>query len=66
MKSEKQFRNRAIVIEKGKCGINFNKPIYTRTGTSDLRKVLMKDSNYNYIKHKYGGKAEMFLTDADV
>ena len=66
MKSEKQFRNRAIVIEKGNCGINFNKPIYTGTGTSDLRKVLMKGSNYNYIKHKYGGKAEMFLTDADV
>lgn len=66
MKSEKQFRNTAIVIEKGKCGINFNKPIYTGTGTSDLRKVLMKGSNYNYIKHKYGGKAEMFLTDADV
>ena len=66
MKSEKQFRNRAIVIEKGKCGINFNKPIYTGTGTSDLRKVLMKGSNYNYIKHKYGGKAEMLLTDADV
>lgn len=66
MKSEKQFRNRAIVIEKGKCGINFNKPIYSGTGTSDLRKVLMKGSNHNYIKHKYGGKAEMFLTDADV
>ena len=52
---KKKIRNRVIAIEKRKCKINFNKSIYIGTGILDLRKVLVKDFDYNYIEHKYGG-----------
>ena len=64
-KREKQFRNRAIAFEKEKYRINLNKPIYIWITISDLRKVLMQDFHYNYIKNKCGDKAEMLLTDID-
>ena len=60
---EKQFRNGAMVIEKEKCRINLNKPKYVGTSILDLSKVLMQDLQYNYIKNKYDGKADMLLTD---
>ena len=39
LKREKQFRNGAIAIEKGKCRINLNKPIDIGTSILDLSKV---------------------------
>ena len=40
------------------CRINLNKPIYIGISIIDLRKVLMQDFHYNYIKNKYNNKAE--------
>ena len=39
--NRKQFRNRAIAIEKEKCRINLSKTIYIRANLLDLSKVLM-------------------------
>ena len=64
-KREKQFHNGAIVMEKEKCRTNLNKPIYIGTNMLDLSKVLMQDLHYNYVKNKYGDKAEILLTDTD-
>ena len=61
----KQFHNGAIAIEKEKYRINFNKPIYMEKSILDLSKALMQDFDYDYIKNKYGDKAEMLLTDTD-
>ena len=38
---EKQFRNGAKAIEKERCRINLNKPIYLGTSILDLNKVLI-------------------------
>ena len=65
LKREKQFRNGIVAIEKEKCRIYLNEPIYFGTSILNLNKVLMQDIHYNYMKNKYGGKAEMLLTDTD-
>ena len=65
LKREKQFRNGIVAIEKEKCRIYLNEPIYFGTSILNLNKVLMQDIHYNYMKNKYGGKSEMLLTDTD-
>ena len=64
-KREKHFRNGTIAIKKEKCRRNLDKRVYIRKSISNLSKVLMKDFHYNYIKNKYGDKAEMLLTNTD-
>ena len=59
IKREKLFRNGAIAIEKEKCRKNSNRPIYVGTSILHLRKVLMQDFHYKYIKNKHNVKAEM-------
>ena len=47
-----------------KTKLVFNKPVYLGMCILVLSKTLMYDSHYNYIKKKYGDKAELLLTDS--
>ena len=52
-------------MEMKKTELKMNKPIYLRQAILDISKILMFKFWYDYIKHKYGDKAQLCYMDTD-
>ena len=52
-------------MEMKKTELKMNKPIYLRQAILDISKILMYEFWYDYIKHKYGDKAQLCYMDTD-
>ena len=59
------FDKNLIAVHMKKTEVYFNKPVYVGQAILDLSKTLMFNFHYNYIKEKYGNKAELLFTDTD-
>ncbi|XP_065650921.1 uncharacterized protein LOC136079131 [Hydra vulgaris] len=59
------FDKNLIAIHMKKTKLMYNKPIYLGMCILDLRKTLMYEFHYDYIKNKYSDRAKLLFTDTD-
>ena len=59
------FCENLIAIHMKKTSLTFDKPVYLGLCILDLSKTIMYEFHYNYIKPKYGSKANLLYTDTD-
>ena len=59
------FDENLIACHMKKTEVYFNNPIYVGQAILDISKTSMLDFHYNYIRKKYGEKAELLFTDTD-
>ena len=59
------FDEHLVAVHMKKTEVYFNKPIFVGQAILDISKTLMFDFHYNYVRKKYGDKAELLLTDTD-
>ena len=65
-KSSFIFENSELVsLRLGKSRVCLNKPKYLGQTILDVSKVLMYEFHYDYVKSKYGEKAELLFSDTD-
>ena len=58
--SHKIFDNDLVAIRKSNVALLLNKPAYTGMCILELRKVLMYEFHYDYIKYKYGNTSNYY------
>ena len=63
--SHKLFDNDLVATRESKVTLTLNKPAYIGMLILELRKVLMYEFHYNYIKNKYGNNSRLLFADTD-
>ena len=63
--SSKIFNENVMAVHKIKEALTLNRPANVGMCILDLKKMLMYDFHYNYIREKYGDRAELLFTDTD-
>ena len=61
----KHFSKNLLVIEMNKTKVKMNKLIYLGMSILDIRKTLMYEFWYEYVKQKYKDKANLCYMDTD-
>ena len=61
----KWFSENLVAIEMRKTKVKMNKPIYVGMTILDIRKTLMYEFWYRYLKPKYGDKIKLCYMDTD-
>ncbi len=64
-KSANIFNENLIVVHMEKTTVKLDKPIQVGMSVLDLSKTLMYRFHYDYVKPKWGNKAELLFTDTD-
>ena len=63
--SSKIFNENLVTVHKIKETLTLNRPAYVGMCILDLSKPQIYNFRYNYIKKKYGDKANLLFTDKD-
>ena len=61
----KIFDNNLVAIRKRKGLLKLNKHAYIGMFILELKKVLMYEFHYDYIKNKHDNKSKLLFTDTD-
>ena len=60
------FHEHLTAVERVKVELNLNRPIFIGFAILELKKMLMYDFHYNYIKQKYPKEySKLMFTDTD-
>ncbi|XP_071085832.1 uncharacterized protein [Haliotis cracherodii] len=59
------FNENLVAVHLKKQKLYLNRPIYAGFSILDISKILMYDFHYNFIKLKYGARAQLLFTDTD-
>ena len=61
----KWFSENLLKIKMNKIKIEMNKPVYVGLSVQDIRKIVMYEYWYYYLKPKYGNTEKLYYMDTD-
>ena len=61
----KWFSEKLLAIEMKKTKVKMNKPVYLGLSILEIKKILMYEFWYDYMKPKYGDNVELCYMDTD-
>lgn len=64
-KTTKIFTEDLVAVELCRANVKLSKPSYSGMCFLDLSKLAMYDFYYNYLKHRYGDRVQLQMTDTD-